>query len=146
MVRQIFINLVVKDLEQTKAFWIKLGFTFNPQFTDNKAAALVLGENIFAMLILPSFFTRFTKKELVDATKATEAINALGVDSQAEVDRIMTAALEAGSSETRPTEDYGWMYGRSFEDLDGHQWEVAHIDSANIPAKPAESVAVNEKK
>lgn len=137
MVKQIFVNLVVKDLEKTQAFWTKLGFSFDAQFTNQDAAALVLGENIYAMLILPTSFTRFTKKELVDASKATEAINCLGLDSRAEVDQIMTAALDNGGKETRPTEDYGWMYGRSFEDLDGHQWEVCYIDAANIPANPA---------
>lgn len=137
MVKQIFVNLIVKDLEATKTFWAKLGFTFNPQFTDQNAAALVLGENIYAMLLLPTFFTRFTKKELVDSRTSTEAINCLGVDSRAEVDQIMTAALANGGAETRPAEDYGWMYTRSFEDLDGHQWEVCYMDTANLPANPA---------
>jgi uncharacterized protein len=140
MVKQIFINLVVKDLEETKKFWTALGFSFNPQFTDENAASLVLGENIFAMLILPSFFTRFTKKELADATKTTEAINSLGVESREEVDRIVEKALSSGGIQTRDAEDYGWMYGRSFEDLDGHQWEVTYIDINSVPEHPGEEV------
>ncbi len=139
MIKNIFVNLPVKDLEATKAFWTKLGFTFNAQFTDENAAALVLGDNIFAMLLLPEFFKKFTKKEVVDAMKATEAINAIGVGSKEEVDSIAEKALAAGGSQTRPTDDYGWMYSRSFEDLDGHQWEVVYIDEANIPANPGET-------
>jgi predicted lactoylglutathione lyase len=136
MVKQIFVNLPVKDLAKTKEFWTSLEFTFNPQFTDENAAALVLGENIFAMLLLPNFFTRFTKKELADPTKIIETINALGVESREEVDKIFNAAIAAGGKETRPADDYGWMYSRSFEDLDGHQWEFAYMDISKAPASP----------
>lgn len=136
MVKQIFVNLPVSDLEKTKEFWTKLGFRFNPQFTDQNAAALVLGENIFAMLILPSFFTRFTKKEIADASKTTEAINALSLESRGDVDKMMEKVLAAGGKETRPLEDYGWMYGRSFEDTDGHQWEIMYMDITKAPANP----------
>ncbi len=136
MIKQIFVNLPVKDLEKTKAFWTKLGFSFNPQFTDENAAALVLGENIFAMLIQPSFFSRFTKKEIADATKVTEVINAISVGSREEVDTMMMSALEAGGTETRDKEDYGWMYNRSFTDLDGHIWEPVWMDAAKAPANP----------
>ena len=136
MVNQIFVNLPVKDLEKTKEFWAKLGFSFNPQFTDQNAAALVIGENIFAMLVVPTFFTRFTKKEIVDAFKSTEAINALGVQTREEVNQIMEKVLGAGGKETRPPEDYGWMFGRSFEDIDGHQWELVYIDLSKAPTAP----------
>ncbi|MBW7955480.1 glyoxalase/bleomycin resistance/extradiol dioxygenase family protein [Patescibacteria group bacterium] len=139
MIKQIFVNLPVKDLEATKTFWTAVGFTFNPQFSDQNAASLVLGENIYAMLIVPSYFSTFTKKEIVDATKMTEAINALGAESKAEVDNIVDKAIAAGGKETRAAEDHGWMYGRSFEDLDGHQWEVTYIDVSSIPANPGEA-------
>jgi predicted lactoylglutathione lyase len=139
MVKQIFVNLPVKDLDKTKEFWHKLGFTFNPQFTDENAASLEIGENIYAMLIVPSFFTRFTKKAIADATQTTETINSLGVESRAEVDEIFDKAIKSGGKETRPAEDYGWMYARAFEDLDGHQWELAYIDQDNIPKNPGES-------
>ena len=142
MVKQIFINLPVKDLVATKKFWIALGFTFNPQFTDENAASLILGENIFAMLILPTFFTRFTKKQIVDATQATEAINSFSVESRAHVDDVMTKAMASGGKETRPAEDYGWMYGRSFEDLDSHQWEVVYMDMTKVPKNPSGSQLV----
>lgn len=141
MVKQIFVNLVANDLEATKTFWKKLGFSFNAQFTDQKAAALVLGENIFAMLIAPTFFTTFTKKAIIDASTSIEVISSLGVESKEEVDRIMEKALAAGGTMTRPADDYGWMYSRSFEDLDGHQWEVTYINEAAVPAHPDESVA-----
>src|SRR4051812_30822345 len=111
MVKQIFVNLAVADLDKSKEFWSKLGFSFNPQFTDQNAAALVLGENIFAMLILPDFFTRFTKKEIANPRTTTEAINSMSLASREEVDAMMDKVLAAGGTETRPAEDYGWMYG-----------------------------------
>lgn len=137
MVKQIFVNLPVKDLDKAKEFWTKLGFSFNPQFTDQNAAALILGENIFAMLIVPSFFTRFTKKEIADAFKTTETINAISLDSKQDVDSIMEKALAAGAKETRAAEDHGWMYGRSFEDPDGHQWEPVYMDITKAPENPS---------
>lgn len=136
MVKQIFVNLPVKDLEKSKAFWTSLGFSFNPQFTDQNAAALVLGENIFAMLIIPSFFSRFTKKEIADAFKTTEAINAFSVESKEEVDSIFEKAIAAGGQEVRPLDDYGWMYSRSFQDIDGHQWEPLYMDITKAPTNP----------
>lgn len=113
-------------------FWQGLGFSFNPQFTDEKAAALVLGDNIFAMLLLPDFFKTFTKKELVNALHSTEAINAISVESRDLVNQIVENAVRLGGEEYRPAEDHGWMYGRVFSDLDGHQWEVLHIDESKL--------------
>lgn len=140
MVKQIFVNLAVKDLPATKDFWTKLGFTFNAQFTDEKAASLILGENIFVMLISPQFFATFTKKPISDAFSATEVINAISVENKAEVDSLMEKVLAAGGTQVRPTDDYGWMYSRSFQDLDGHQWELLTIDNTKVPANPGESV------
>jgi hypothetical protein len=136
MIKQIFVNLPVKDLNRTKEFFAKLGFTFNPQFTDENAASMVISDNIFAMLITESFFKRFTKKEIADAKKSTEAINALSVESREQVDEMIAKVLEAGGTETRDPEDHGWMYGRSFEDLDGHQWELFYMDISKIPQGP----------
>lgn len=126
------VNLPVADLPKTKEFWTKLGFTFNPQFTDETAACLVLGTNLFAMLMTHEAMRRFTKKEITDAWKATETINAYAVASKEEVDKLVDAALSAGGKKTRETEDYGWMYSRSFEDLDGHQWEVLWMDPKHL--------------
>ena len=138
MVKQIFVNLTVKDLEAAKQFWLKLGFTFNPQFTDENGAALVIGENIFAMLLVPTFFSTFTKKQLSDPFTTIEVINALGVESKEEVDSIMEKVLAAGGTTSRPTDDYGWMYSRSFQDIDGHLWELVYIDITKAPTKPGE--------
>jgi uncharacterized protein len=137
MVKQIFVNLPVKDLEKTKEFWTKLGFTFNAQFTDENAAALELGENISAMLLTENFFKTFTKKEI--ANNSIEVINAISVESKEKVDEIVGKAMDAGGSEPEEKKDYGWMYYRSFEDLDGHHWEVTFIDEANIPKDPSSS-------
>ncbi len=139
MVKQIFVNLPVNDLEKSKAFWRALGFSFNPQFTDQNAAALVLGENIFVMLLVPEFFTRFTKKKLADAHTTTEVINAISVDNKKAVDELMKKVLAAGGTEVRPADDYGWMYSRSFQDPDGHQWEPLYMDMAKVPANPGAS-------
>lgn len=139
MIKQIFVNLPVKNLEAAKAFWIQLGFTFNAQFTNEKAASLELGENIYAMLLLPEFFSTFTNKKLADATTTIEVINAVSVESKEAVDAIMAKVAKAGGTETRPVQDYGWMYSRAFEDLDQHQWELVYMDLSKVPANPGES-------
>lgn len=139
MIKNIFVNLAVKDLPTTKEFWTKLGFTFNPQFTDDKAACLVLGENIYAMLIVPDYFVTFTKKSLIDAHASVEVINALSAESKDEVDTLMNQILAAGGKEPREVQDLGWMYSRAFDDLDGHQWELIWVDLAKAPANPGAS-------
>lgn len=132
MKTKIFLNLAVKDLERTKGFFGALGFTFNAQFTDDNAACLVISEDIYAMLLKEEFFKTFTKKELVDATTATEAITALSAESRARVDELVALALAAGGTEYREPEDTGFMYGRGFADLDGHQWEFFWMDPAHV--------------
>jgi predicted lactoylglutathione lyase len=133
MATKIFVNLPVKDLPKSKEFFGKLGFSFNPQFTDDKAACLVIGANIFAMLLTEPFFKTFTKKDIVDASKGTEAIIALDAQSRQQVDEMVKKAVEAGGSIYRDAEDHGWMYGKSFADLDGHQWEILYMDETAIP-------------
>jgi uncharacterized protein len=133
MATKIFVNLPVKDLPKSKEFFGKLGFSFNPQFTDDKAACLVIGDNIFAMLLTEPFFKTFTKKDIADASKSTEAIIALDAQSRQQVDEIVKKAVEVGGSIYRDAEDHGWMYGKSFADLDGHQWEILFMDEAAIP-------------
>ena len=133
MPRQIFVNLPVKDLKKTIEFFTKLGFKFNPQFTDENATCMVIGENIFAMLLVEKFFKTFTKKEICDTKKSTEAILALSVNSRKEVDEMMDKVKRAGGTEPRPAQDHRWMYGRSFEDMDGHRWEVFHMDMSKMP-------------
>lgn len=130
MAKQIFVNLPVKVLKKTTAFFSKLGFAFNPQFTDGNAACLVIGENIFAMLLVEKFFKSFTKKDIIDASGSIEVILAISVESREEVDKMIGNAIEAGGIEPRESQDHGWMYGRSFQDIDGHLWEVFFMDES----------------
>lgn len=132
MSTKIFVNLPVKDLSRTKAFFAKLGYTFNPQFTDEKAACMVISEDIYAMLLVEKFFKTFTKKQIADSTKTTEMLLALSFESREKVDEMMAKALAAGAKKAREPQDHGFMYERSFEDLDGHIWEIFWMDPAHI--------------
>ena len=133
MVKQIFVNLPVKDLNKTIDFFAKLGFKFNPQFTDENATCMIVGENIFAMLLVEKFFKTFIKKEICDAKKSTGAILALSVESRKKVDEMIKKVIAAGGKETRKAEDHGWMYGRAFEDINGHLWEVFYMNKGKMP-------------
>lgn len=128
MATQIFVNLPVSDLNRSIDFFTKLGFRFDPGFTDEKATCMVIGEDIFVMLLVKEFFQSFTKKQVADASKTTEVIVAISADKKKVVDDICDRAILAGASETRPAMDKGFMYYRSFQDLDGHLWEVIHMD------------------
>lgn len=132
-IKQIFVNLAVKDLNKSVEFFTKLGFTFNPQFTDENATSMIIGENIFAMLLTEKFFSTFTKKPLADAKSSTEVINAFSMGSRQEVDDIVAKAVAAGGRQYKEVEDHGWMYGNNFEDLDGHQWEFFYMDESAMP-------------
>ena len=129
---KIFVNLPVKDLNKTVEFFTKLGFKFNPRFTDENATCMIVGDDIFIMLLVEKFFKSFTKKEIVDAKKGTEAIIALSAESKEEVDEMIRKAIEAGGSAPDKAQDQGWMYGRGFQDLDGHLWEVLWMDPTAI--------------
>lgn len=129
---KIFVNLSVKDLNKSIEFFTKLGFRFNPQFTDENATCMIVGEDIFVMLLVEKFFKTFTKKEICDATKNTEVIVALSAESRERVDQMISKATEAGGWESREPQDHGWMYGRSFEDIDGHQWEIIYMDESAV--------------
>ncbi len=131
--KQIFVNLPVKDLNKSIDFFTAIGYEFNPQFTDQNAACLVIGENIFAMLLVEEFFQTFTKKELTDATRSIEVIVALSADSRAQVDEIVNKALAAGATPSNDPVDHGFMYSWSFQDLDGHLWEFLHMDQGAVP-------------
>jgi hypothetical protein len=133
MATKIFVNLPVKDLDKSKEFFTKLGFTFNPKFTGENAACLIIGENIYAMLLVEPFFKTFTKKDICDAKKSTEVLLAIDAPSREKVDEMVKKAVEAGGSTYAEPMDYGWMYGHSFADLDGHQWEVLYMDESGIP-------------
>ena len=129
---KIFVNLPVKDLDKSKEFFAKLGFTFNPQFTNQSAACMVISEDNYAMLLVESFFKTFTKKEIANAQKSTEVIVALSEESKAKVDEMLGKALAAGAREPREPQDHGFMYGGSLEDLDGHIWEIFWMDQQAI--------------
>ena len=133
MVTKIFVNLPVKDLNKSKQFFNNLGFSFEPKFTNEQGACLVLGENIFVMLLTESFFKTFINKEISNAHKTTELLLAIDAESREKVDDLVQKAVDSGGSLYREPDDYGWMYSRSFADLDGHQWEVAFMDESKIP-------------
>ena len=129
---KVFVNLPVKDLDKSKEFFSKLGFTFNAQFTNKDAACMVISEDNYAMLLVESFFKTFTKKEIVNAKKSTEVLVALSSESKESVDKMLHNALAAGAKEANEPQDHGFMYGRSFEDLDGHIWEIFWMDPKAI--------------
>lgn len=133
MINQVFINLAVKDLERSKAFFTSLGFSIDDQFSDDTAAGIIFSDAIYAMLITEEKFKKFTPKGLADATKTTEVLTALQVEKKEDVDRIYKAAMGAGATETRPAEDHGFMYAKAFNDPDGHIWEVFWMDISKFP-------------
>ncbi|WWW37297.1 VOC family protein [Stenotrophomonas rhizophila] len=124
----IFVNLPVRDLEASKTFFGALGYTFNPTFTDDNAACMIISDSIFVMLLVESFFAGFTNRPISDARQQTEVITCLSATSRTAVDALVDTALKAGASEPMPARDYGFMYQRGFQDLDGHLWEIAHMD------------------
>src|SRR5262245_17780365 len=131
--RKIFVNLAVRDLKKSMAFFTALGFEFNPNFTDEKAACMVVNDDAFVMLLTEPFFRTFTKQELCDTTKQTEGLFALSCDSRGEVDAMVKKAVAAGGTHAVDPQDQGFMYGSSFYDLDKHHWEVVWMDPAAAP-------------
>lgn len=134
MSHQIFVNLPVRDLEASKAFFRALGYANNPQFTDENAACVVISDSIYVMLLVEPFFQGFTRKAICDSRTHTEMILCLSAESRAAVDSMVDTALAGGGSEPMEAKDYGFMYQRSFQDLDGHLWEVVHMDEGAMPA------------
>lgn len=128
--RMLFVNLPVRDLKQSIDFFTKLGFTFNPQFTDDKATCMIVSEQAFVMLLVDSRFKDFTQKEICDTRTHTEALFAVSASSRAEVDELVQKAIAAGGSHAQDKQDHGFMYGWSFYDLNGHHWEVMWMDPA----------------
>src|SRR5690606_38523208 len=118
MIKQIFVNPHVKDLERAREFYTKLGFTINEQFSDHTGACVVMGDSIFVMLLTYEKFKQFTPKEISDANKTTEVLNALSVENKDQVNKMCNSAIEAGGSEARPAEDHGFMFSRAFNDPD----------------------------
>jgi len=136
MSRQIFVNLPVRDLDKTKAFFSSLGFSFNAQFTNEQAACMVISEDhSYVMLLVEDFFKTFTRKAVADARQSTEVLMCLSCDSRAEVDAFVAKAIAAGGKASKEATDHGFMYEHGFEDLDGHLWEVMHMDLSAAPAQ-----------
>lgn len=128
MATKIFVNLPVKDLPKSVEFFSKLGFKFNPQFTNENGTCMIISEENFVMLLVEKFFQTFTSKEIVNAHKSTEVLTALMLESRAEVDEMVDKAILAGGKPSGQTQDMDFMYGRDFEDLDGHIWEIGYMD------------------
>lgn len=131
--KSIFVNLPVKDLNKTVEFFTQIGFEFNPQFTDENATCMIIGENIYAMLLVEPFFKSFIQKEIADAAKTTEVIVALSADSREQVDEIVNKALAAGAKPYNEPIDHGFMYSWSFQDIDDHLWELVYMDENAVP-------------
>lgn len=134
MPRQIFVNLPVRDLAKATAFYAALGAEKNPQFSDDTGSCMVLSDTIFVMLLTHEKWARFTKKPIVDSRRASEVMLALSAENRESVDTMTeTAGAHGGKADVNPQQDYGFMYGRSFEDPDGHIWEVMHVDMSQMP-------------
>lgn len=137
MPRSLFVNLAVAELPRSIAFFSALGFSFNPKFSDDNAACLVISEHIQVMLLTRAFFAGFTPKPVADAHTETEALLAMSCDTRDEVDALVAKAVAAGGATLIEAKDHGFMYQHGFEDLDGHQWEVFWMDEAAFPQPDA---------
>jgi predicted lactoylglutathione lyase len=133
MNKLIFVNLPVKNLPTSRAFFEGLGYSFNPQFSNDKGACMVISDTIHAMLLTEPFFQTFIKKPISDAKKATEVLICLSCESKAEVDQLVAKALAGGATAPNAVQDYGFMYSHGFEDLDGHIWELMYMDPNAVP-------------
>ncbi len=126
--KQIYINLPVKNLQKSIDFFTALGFTFNPQFTNENATCMIISDEIFVMLLMEDFFKTFISKDISDTDKTSEVILAITAESKNAVNEIVNKALSSGASKSKEPEDNGWMYGWGFQDPDGHLWEVFYME------------------
>ncbi|MFE5139225.1 VOC family protein [Streptomyces fagopyri] len=130
--QMIFVNLAVNDVDASKKFFTELGYTINPQFSTDDCACVVISDTIVAMLLSKQRYADFTKKEIADPTRTSEVLLCLSAESREKVDELCDKALSAGGSGTREAQDHGYMYGRAFDDPDGHTWEVMWMDPAAV--------------
>lgn len=138
MTKKIFVNLPITDLNRSVAFYEAIGGTKNEQFSSEQAAAIVMSDSIYVMLLTHDFYKTFTSKEIIDAHGMSGVLLALSCDSKADVDAMVEKAVAAGGKgDPGPKQDFGFMYGRSFEDPDGHHWEPHWMDLASAPSNPA---------
>ncbi|WP_449397757.1 VOC family protein [Chryseobacterium wanjuense] len=134
-INQIYVNLPVKDVQKTREFWTKLGFSINEQFSDEKAICVIMKEDhIYAMFLNEEFFQTFTDRPIAKGD-TTQTLLAIGVNSREEVDNMVKTAIENGGSKYSESQDHGWMYQNAFSDLNGHQWEVMFADMSKFPAE-----------
>ena len=133
MATQIFVNLPVKELKRSVDFFSKLGYKFDPKFTDENATCMIVGDNIFVMLLEEDFFKTFTNKTVSDATKSTEVLVCLSCESRGDVDEMVKKAVTAGGTTPMKQQDYGFMYQHGYQDLDGHMWELMYMDPKGPP-------------
>jgi uncharacterized protein len=143
--RKMFVNLAVRDLKRAKGFFSALGFDYNPKFTDDKAACMMIGDDSYVMLLSGPFFKTFTTRDVCDTSRQTEALIALSCGSRNEVDQLAKKATDAGGRDAMPAQDHGFMYGRSFYDLDGHHWEVMWMDPRAVELGPQAFSASQQK-
>jgi len=134
MAKKIFVNLPVRDLNQSIEFFTQMGYTFNQQFTDATATCMVISDDIYAMLLTHDKFNEFAPKPICDTTKSIEALICLSCESRAEVDDMIAKALMAGGTTYRSPMDHGFMYGHGYQDLDGHVWELMWMDPKAVQA------------
>ncbi|HEX7634072.1 MAG TPA: VOC family protein [Noviherbaspirillum sp.] len=133
MSTQIYVHLPVKNLQRTKEFFLSLGFTFKPQFSNEQGACMVVSDTIYVMLLTESFFQTFTGKPIADASKVAEVLVCLSCESRAKVDELIAKAVAAGGKTSREPQDHGFMYNHCFEDLDGHIWELVCMNASPVP-------------
>lgn len=131
MHKQIFVNLPIENMARSQAFFRALGYEFNPDFTNDQGACLVMGENLFVMLLVKEFYQTFTSKTIADARTTSEVLMCFSSDSREAVDALVAKAVAAGGTTPRPAQDLGFMYSQSFDDLDGHSWEFVHMVDAS---------------
>ncbi len=125
--RMIFVNLPVKDIETSKAFFTALGFSFNPEYSDERTLCMIVEKNIFVMLLQEERFRDFINGEIADASRTKEVLTCLSAESREEIDQMIATAMSSGGAEWKPVQDHGFMYAGSFQDPDGHVWELVHM-------------------
>ncbi len=134
MATKIFVNLPVSNLDKSVAFFTRLGFRFDPRFTNENATSMIVVEDsIYVMLLVESFFKTFTAKSIADTRTSTEVLLCLSCENRAKVDAQVAKAVAAGGTAPRAPQDHGFMYQHGFEDLDGHTWELVYMDMSAMP-------------
>jgi predicted lactoylglutathione lyase len=140
MSRMIFVNLPVTDVKRSTAFYEAIGATRNPQFSDDSTSCMIISDTIFVMVMTHEKFSSFSPKKISDASKTAQVLLCLSADSREAVDDMLNSAAKDGKIDPRAPQDYGFMYGRAFEDPDGHIWEVMWMDQAAMEAGEHQSV------